>query len=201
MEDDYLAAALSVLPVGVFICQRGGYCVYINRAFLGSIGELDASTILGKSWLSIVHPDDQVPVSELWAKTCDDTFKLSAGPSMYRVRLRHHDGSYRRFDVNFVQMPGVHGSFIGTATDIEEVLRLAEEKQRAQYILGAVLSQLPRAVMVIDSSGSPLYHNPMMRLIWPSSDTGELSTLEEVKGCARHVDGRPVEPDEWPIIR
>ena len=112
-------------PVMVWVTERDGRCVYLNRRWYEYTGQTPEDA-LGFGWLRAVHPDDQqaAEATFLAANEQQKSFQLE-------YRLRRHDGEYRwaidaaspRFAAN-----GDFVGYIGSVIDIME-RKLAEQQR------------------------------------------------------------------------
>jgi diguanylate cyclase (GGDEF)-like protein/PAS domain S-box-containing protein len=177
-------------PLGIFVADAEGGCVYINGAY-EEISGLEFEQIVGTSWTASVHPDDRGRVLSAWrdATKNEEPFRLEC-------RFQRWDASVVWVRLNSAAMrdgPAPHGLVL-TVEDItdrktmESGLRAAEEalfeqKERAQVTLDSIGD----AVLTTDLQGRVTYLNLMAEAMtgW-SRGEAEGRPLEEV---FRIIDG------------
>lgn len=59
--------AFDECPIGTFVDDRAGNCLYVNQAFGNITGTMD---MLGDKWKDHLHPDDVRKAGETWAEFC-----------------------------------------------------------------------------------------------------------------------------------
>ncbi|HEY0327165.1 MAG TPA: PAS domain S-box protein, partial [Allosphingosinicella sp.] len=138
------------LPVMVWVTDRDGQCVYLNRHWYAYTGQSEAEA-LGAGWLDAIHPDDRDSAGEIF-------FAANAKHEPFRLeyRLRRTDGAYRwaidsgapRFGAN-----GEFAGFVGSVIDIEE-RRVAEDALReSEARFRAMADSAPAPVWVTGPEG------------------------------------------------
>lgn len=81
----------------------------------------------GRGWLDAVHPDDRGHMGDSWKRSDPPGLKFQA-----TVRIRRHDGIFRRMLIIGVPVLDVSGSireWVGTCTDIEDKLTLEDQRE------------------------------------------------------------------------
>jgi PAS domain S-box-containing protein len=73
-------------PVGLFVTDRGGACLFTNARFRLIAGLADGSAI-GRGWAATLHPDDRERVVEAW-----ETAAAARAPFLEEARFVHRDG-------------------------------------------------------------------------------------------------------------
>ncbi len=149
-------------PLGIFVSDAEGSCVYTNAAYQ-AISGLSFEQTLGTSWIMAIHPQDRQQVLADWRSTAHNDTTLSS-----EFRFQREDGSVVWTRVNSAAMHDgmqVHGH-VQTVEDIterkstESGLRAAEEAlfeetERAQVTLNSIGD----AVLVTDLLGNVTYLN------------------------------------------
>jgi PAS domain S-box-containing protein len=79
--------------------------------------------------------------------------------------------------------------------------RLRNEVEIERASLQSLVGHLPAGVLMADSMGKIILHNSQFEAIWrrPFRPTETVGTFSRWPGF--HGDGRPLRPDEWPIVR
>jgi diguanylate cyclase (GGDEF)-like protein/PAS domain S-box-containing protein len=162
-------------PLGIFVSDEQGSCVYTNAAY-HKISGLKFEQTLGTNWSVAIHPEDRQRVLAEWhdAARRDEPFWTE-------LRFLRNDGSVVWTRVNSAAMrDGMqpHGH-VQTVEDITERkltefgLRAAEEalfeeKERAQVTLNSIGD----AVLTTDLLGNVTYLNLVAEAItgWSSED-------------------------------
>lgn len=149
-------------PLGIFVSDRDGACVYTNAAYQKIVG-LDFEHTLGSDWQLAVHPEDrQRALAEWW--------NAAVGPTPYQSEVRFvlADGNNVWVRLNAAAMNDGAG-LLGHVLTVEDitarkaadlVLRMAEEalfaeKERAQVTLNSIGD----AVLTTDTAGNVTYLN------------------------------------------
>jgi diguanylate cyclase (GGDEF)-like protein/PAS domain S-box-containing protein len=149
-------------PLGIFVSDAAGGCVYTNAAYQ-KISGLSMEQTLGTRWSLAIHPEDRQRVLADWRATTQ-----SAAPFQTEFRFQRKDGSVVWTRVNSAAMRDgtrPHGH-VQTVEDItarkatEFGLRTAEEalfeeKERAQVTLNSIGD----AVLTTDLLGNVTYLN------------------------------------------
>ncbi len=149
-------------PLGIFVSDAEGSCVYTNAAYQ-RISGLSFEQTLGTSWSIAIHPEDRQRVLADWHAAAHSDASLRT-----EFRFQRDDGSVVWTRVNSAVMhDGMepHGH-VQTVEDITErkstefVLRAAEEalfeaKERAQVTLNSIGD----AVLTTDLLGNVTYLN------------------------------------------
>jgi len=188
-------------PLGIFVSDCEGVCVYTNTAYQKIVG-LDFDHTLGSDWQLAVHPEDRQRTQAEWRDA-------AVGPTPYQseVRFLLADGRIVWVRLNAAAMndgAGLLGQVL-TVEDISErkaadlVLRMAEEalyaeKERAQVTLNSIGD----AVLTTDIAGCVTYLNLVAETMtgWRRSDAlgRPLSEVFRiVDGASREVAANPAE--------
>jgi len=165
-------AMSDVSPLGIFVSDAQGGCVYTNPAYQ-KISGLTLEETLGTNWSTAIHPEDRERVLAEW--------RLAArGHALFQTEFRflRSDGSVVWTRVNSAAMDAGQGplGLVQTVEDISErksaefVLRAAEEalfaeKERAQVTLNSIGD----AVLTTDLQGNVTYLNLVAEAMtgWP----------------------------------
>lgn len=127
------------LPVIVWTHDNEGNATYFNPRWTEYTGMTLAETV-EKGPESLVHPDDRDAVVELFAEA-----RVSGRSFSTTYRLRSKDGTYRWHEAHVAPAKTESGkvtSFVGTAIDVDERTRAADEQRffiEATKVLGSSL--------------------------------------------------------------
>ncbi|PKO63364.1 MAG: diguanylate cyclase, partial [Betaproteobacteria bacterium HGW-Betaproteobacteria-17] len=149
-------------PLGIFVSNVEGSCIYTNAAY-HAIAGLTLEQTLGTNWSSAIHPEDRERVLAEWRDAA-----RGQAPFQTEFRFLQEDDSIVWTRVNSAAMLDGKKSFgrVQTVEDIsgrksaEFVLQAAEaalfeEKERAQVTLNSIGD----AVLTTDLSGKVTYLN------------------------------------------
>jgi diguanylate cyclase (GGDEF)-like protein/PAS domain S-box-containing protein len=186
-------------PLGLFVSDAQGGCVYTNAAYQGISG-LSFDDTLGTNWSMAIHPEDRERVLAEWRIAARDQ-----GPFQTEFRFLQGDDSVVWTRVNSAAMRDGEKSFglVQTVEDISERkliesgLRAAEEalfeeKERAQVTLNSIGD----AVLTTDLRGNMTYLNQVAEKMTGWSREAALGRpLDEVfkiiNGATREVAPNP----------
>ncbi|MHB1061175.1 MAG: EAL domain-containing protein [Thiobacillus sp.] len=151
-------------PLGIFVSDAEGSCIYTNAAYQ-TISGLTLEQTLGTNWSTAIHPEDRERVLAEWRDAA-----RGQAPFLTEFRFLQKDDSIVWTRVNSAAMFDGKKSFgrVQTVEDIsgrksaELVLQeaeaaLFEEKERAQVTLNSIGD----AVLTTDLSGKVTYLNPV----------------------------------------
>jgi diguanylate cyclase (GGDEF)-like protein/PAS domain S-box-containing protein len=147
-------------PLGIFVSDALGRCVYANAAYLAISGRASGQT-LGTSWSAIIHPVDSARVLAEWDEAASGETSFSS-----EARALREDGEVIWIRLNAAPLGDGKTGYVQTVEDItarkatESGLRAAEEdlfaeKERAQVTLNSIGD----AVLTTDLAGNVTYLN------------------------------------------
>lgn len=147
MEADF-RKLFDILPGLVWATGADGVINFVNRRWREYTGTT-VKELLERGWTATIHPRDIEWVREIWRAAVTE-----GSPAEFEMRLRRHDGVYRRFSVKaepFHDNVGRISGWYGVNTDIERQSRaeaqLEVEKQLLELVtrgvaLPEILNQL-----------------------------------------------------------
>jgi two-component system CheB/CheR fusion protein len=144
------------LPHLVWGCKPNGDCDYVSPQWVEHTG-VQESDLLGHGWMSVVHPQDRHGVQEQWHKAID-----SGTPFNLEFRIRNREGDYRWFRARAVPIRDDKGTLVkwyGTNTDIDDLKRVAVERERAANELAAMLEHVADPFLALDRELRVVYLN------------------------------------------
>ncbi len=144
----------------VFTFSPDGSWDYVNARIYETTGLLDG-TALGAGWIEALHPDDLDRVKQDLHEAV-----TSGSPLESKFRLRDPEGTYRRFIAQAHPLCDDAGRivrWIGTATDVDDLLKAEDELEQVnrknQAFLAKLAHDLRNAIAPIGNSAAIL-RNP-----------------------------------------
>lgn len=109
----FVTAILEASPVGMFLCNDAGDCLYVNPAYEKLTG-IDIDRMHGRNWEEVLHPEDRARVVTEWKLACavGAAFKITC-------RLVSGDGSIIWTKATASKVS--HDSFSGYIGTVENV--------------------------------------------------------------------------------
>lgn len=186
-SDERFRAMSDASPLGIFVSDAQGNCIYTNAAYHTISGQTLAET-LGTNWTSAIHPEDRMNAISAWSeavRNCApfvaDVRFLRKDKSMIWTRLNaamiHADKNQEK-SLGYVQIV----EDISDRKSIELILRVSEEtvfeqQERAQVTLNSIGD----GVLTTNLAGKVSYLNRVAETMtgWSLTDALGLP-LEEV---------------------
>jgi diguanylate cyclase (GGDEF)-like protein/PAS domain S-box-containing protein len=171
-ESRHRAAALDLVPAGIFETDAHGQCRFVNRRWQEYTG-VSGTAALGTGWANAVHPLDRDNVVAEWQAAVAERREFAL-----EFRFLRPDGAIRWAAGRASPICGKDGGvsgYIGTVTDVSAVVdeRLTQADERR--FVDAVLDIAGALVCVFDGEGRILRFNRACELL-----TGY--SFEEVRG-------------------
>ncbi|GEM49285.1 diguanylate cyclase [Deinococcus cellulosilyticus] len=209
-EKDF-ASLVANIPGIVYrcLCNQDWSMLYL----MGRMEEITghpAAEFLGqgaRSYASIIHPEDVDTVEREVMEAVDQHL-----PFDLQYRVQHKDGSdiwvHERGRATYsdegevLWLDGVILDITGRRLAEQDRSVLLEQVQQERTRLIDVLEQMPVAVWLAEApSGKLVFGNRQVHALWghPYIAAEDIQGYEEYR--AFHKDGRPVEPEEWPLAR
>ena len=152
-------------PLGIFVSDAEGNCIYTNGAYQ-KISGLSMEQTMGTRWSVAVHPDDRERVLADWHATAQSTASFRT-----EFRFQRQDGSVVWTRVNSAALEEGGARLHGHVLTVEDITArketefglhaieedLFEEKERAQVTLNSIGD----AVLTTDIAGNVTYLNVM----------------------------------------
>lgn len=178
-------------PLGIFVSDAEGECVYTNEAYQ-KISGLNLEQTLGTNWSMAIHPDDRQRVLSEWRAATQGkaTFHSEA-------RFLRTDGSvvWARLNAATMLDDGCSRGHVQTVEDISARKAaedaLFEEKERAQVTLNSIGD----AVLTTNLPGNVTYLNQVAEMM--TGWSYELAVGRPLSEVFRIIHGgtREVAPD------
>lgn len=165
------------------------------------------AVIVGQNVFSYTHPEELTHLQAAFANTLEN-----AGiATPLEMRIQHANGSWVYLETvanNLIADPHMRGIIINSREITERKRAEAERKQLLEQLemersrFEAVLRQLPTGVIIAEApSGKLILGNEQVEQIWRHSffESESIDQYREYFGF--HGDGRPLQPEEWPLAR
>lgn len=138
-HDFRFRALAEALPQNVFSTDAAGVHDFLNRRWFEFTGH-PYGPVTPEQWFDYLHRDDRRRTMTVWNECL-----ASGTPYDIEYRYRRHDGQYRWMRVMALPERDAEGRirrWFGTATDIHETKRLAEEREVVSAELGHRIKNL-----------------------------------------------------------
>ncbi|HWQ20332.1 MAG TPA: PAS domain S-box protein [Methanotrichaceae archaeon] len=198
---DELDAIFDAINEPVIIYDLLGTPVRSNFAAIFAFGVDPSRSGKDSPKPSLFYPDGRVVPYEDQPST-----RALKGDVVKGERFTFIDQDGRKMAIMATATPITSCSTISGAVavwhDITEVDQLTRQLDLERERLVAVLRQMPSGVMIAEApSGKLIMGNNKVRHIWrhPFLPAEEISGYSAYRGF--HLDGKPYQPDEWPLAR
>jgi PAS domain S-box-containing protein len=132
--------------------------------------------------------------------TAAEAFRHAGHRAFIAVPLTAHGETIGGFSLGFAERASPGGDNRGFLQALGAAAAAAIEQLRAHRLLEAVVSQMPVGVTVSDAGGRFLAMNARVREVWHGAAAAE-SIADYQQWHGFHSDGRPYEPEDWPMAR
>jgi PAS domain S-box-containing protein len=143
-------------PVGIFLTDTSGDCVFVNEAWRFMSG-LSPDEARGKGWDKAIHPDDRERVLAEWYAAAQEQ-----RPFALEYRMQRPDGTVFWLEGSAVTSRNAAGAstgYIGIVVDITE-RKIAEDKLReSEKRFRTLASHAPVGIFLTDAEGDTLFVN------------------------------------------
>ncbi len=143
-ESRHLRDVINTIPAYAWSAGQDGAIDFINERWLEFSGFSEEKAV-GWGWETAVHPDDRDRFLTAWRAAV-----ASGKPMESEARVRRTDGQYRWLLIRNVPSRDEHGKIVkwyGTSTDIEDLKRAEEQRDRLRQ-LEAELAHINRVSMM-----------------------------------------------------
>jgi len=201
-SEERFRAMSDASPLGIFVSDAEGSCVYTNAAY-HKISGLSLEQTLGTNWSMAIHPEDRERVLAEWRSAA-----RGQAPFQTEFRFLQKDESivWTRVNSAAILDGKKRSGLVQTVEDItdrksaEFVLRVAEEalfmeKERAQVTLNSIGD----AVLTTDTLGNVTYLNRVAEVMTGWSHDEALG--RPIAGVFNIVDGMTRLPTANPMLR
>src|ERR1700719_668993 len=154
-----LRQVIDTIPTLVWCTGPDGSTEFLNKRWHDYTGfSPEESRVRG--WQPTVHPED---LPRVVAK--GQELLASGQPGEVEARIRRHDGAFRWFLMRVEPLRDETGKIVrwyGTQTDIEALKQIEEKLREEDRELRRITDAIPQTIVVLDTSGVPIYANQAM---------------------------------------
>ena len=151
--DATLVRAVENAPVAIYYTDATGNITYVNPAYRRVFG-LTPEQSVNEEWAPGVHPDDRARMQEAWADFC-----RRPRPVRFEYRTETSTGGVRFFAEQVVATEGDNG-FVGTITDITDLVAARGDLRRVETLFRNTFEQAPIGIAYADRNGRFVHCNP-----------------------------------------
>ena len=155
---------------------------------------------LNQGWIKGLHPADVIPTLRIWAEC-----RRSGRPVDIEFRIGRGDGVWRWMRSRAAPRRDSAGNitrWYGTVEDIDDRKKAEQALRENEALLRAVFDAVPVGLIIAESPGNRIMmSNPRAEAILrrPISPGASIDSYRQ--SSLFHADGRPFEPDEYPLER
>ncbi|HZR92486.1 MAG TPA: PAS domain S-box protein [Gaiellaceae bacterium] len=148
--EEVFRALAAHTPVGIFLSDAEGRCVYVNRRWCELAG-LDPDGALGDGWMRALHPEDEARVRTEWAEA-----SRTGRPSVIEYRFRRPDDSVvpiEGFASPLRDGDGRLTGWVGTCLDLTDRRRAEAALREANRRVRDAFDNAPVGVALLGPDG------------------------------------------------
>ncbi|MEO6911934.1 MAG: EAL domain-containing protein [Edaphobacter sp.] len=154
---------------------------------------------LNHGWVKALHPDDVVPTLQKWADC-----RQSGHPLDIEFRVGHGDGVWRWMRSRAAPRRDTEGKIIrwyGMVEDIDDHKKAERALRESEALLRATFDAVPVGLLISEvPSGKIIMNNPRAETIFGRAVSPDEKIDTYRRPLAFHPDGRPLGPEEYPIV-
>src|SRR5271156_2278706 len=158
-SEDNLRQVIDTIPTLVWCTGPDGSTEFLNKRWHDYTGfSPEESRVRG--WQPTVHPED---LPRVVAK--GQELLASGQPGEVEARIRRHDGVFRCFLMRVEPLRDETGKIVrwyGVQTDIDDLKQIEEKLREEDRELRRITDAIPQTIVVLDTSGVPIYANQAM---------------------------------------
>jgi formate hydrogenlyase transcriptional activator len=158
-SEDSLRQVIDTLPALVWCTRPDGSTEFLNKRWHDYTGfSPEEARVHG--WQPTVHPED---LPRVVAK--GQELLASGQPGEVEARIRRHDGVFRWFLMRVEPLRDETGKIVrwyGVQTDIDDLKQIEEKLREEDRELRRITDAIPQTIVVLDTSGVPIYANKAM---------------------------------------
>ena len=158
-SEDSLRQVIDTLPALVWCTRPDGSTEFLNKRWHDYTGFAPEESRV-RGWQPTVHPQD---LPRVVAK--GQELLASGQPGEVEGRIRRHDGVFRWFLMRVEPLRDETGKIVrwyGVQTDIDDLKQIEEKLREEDRELRRITDAIPQTIVVLDTSGVPIYANKAM---------------------------------------
>jgi PAS domain S-box-containing protein len=189
-SDRRFRALASHAPVGLFLTDAQGHCLFVNERWCALTG-LTPAEAAGEGWAEALHPDDRERVFAEWSAAAAAGREFA---SEYRFQTPAGKVSWVIGSAAAVRSDaGEVIEYVGTVSDITERRLAEQEAERQGEWLKTTLASIGDAVIATDRTGAVTFMNRVAERLtgWTQAEA-EARPLPEVFRIINEVTRKPV---------
>lgn len=140
-------ATLAMLPLGAFETTPDGSWDFVTPAFVGMLGDLPTSSLLGREWLSRVHKDDFQRVLAEYRQA-----REFGRPWRQEFRMLAADGHIVHVGIDANPLPQDAGArgvrFVGLVKDRTQIVRAMEIANESDALVAQLQEAVREGIMI-----------------------------------------------------
>jgi PAS domain S-box-containing protein len=143
-------------PVGIFLTDTNGDCVFVNEAWRFMSG-LSPDEARGKGWAKAIHPDDRERVFAEWYAAAQEQRSFAS-----EYRIQRADGAVFWLEGSAVtsrNASGVSTGYIGIVVDITERRKAVDALRESEKRFRTLASHAPVGIFLTNAEGDTLFVN------------------------------------------
>ncbi|MHB8993983.1 MAG: PAS domain-containing sensor histidine kinase [Armatimonadota bacterium] len=203
-ENRYRTAS-ELIPYGFWTSDTTGDTTYVSRNFLELLG-LTFEQLKQLGWEQVFHPDDAASLLAEWYTAVAERRYFSN-----EFRVRTGEGGYHWILGRGMPLLNAEGQFVGYVgvnIDIAELKQAQHERELAlreleqeRRVLETTLEQMPAAVMAVAQPGSTVVKMNRQAREMLGTTAEEQRDLTDASLQLMELDGTPIPPEQWPLVR
>jgi diguanylate cyclase (GGDEF)-like protein/PAS domain S-box-containing protein len=183
-----LQAVNDASPLGLFMTDVAGNCIYVNRTYELMSGVV-ATEVMGDSWLRTLHPDEQDPAIEGWVMAIQ-----RRQPYQSVHRFLRSDGAvvWGSFKAVPMLVDGLVSGYVGSVDDITERREVEQALQASEQRLRLVTDNIPALISYVTADQRFEFGNRRYQQAFALSNADLAGmTAAEVLGAEVYAQSRP----------
>lgn len=191
-ESDELFHAIATLaPVGIYISDPEGNCIYANPAWCRMAG-LSLKEALGRGWIKGLHPDDRASVFAKWQQMTN-----AQGDWGMEYRFRTPDGKVTTVFGLAAPQCDAEGRilrYVGVNMDITDRIQAEESLQASEHYWRATFNAVSDGVSLVGADGQILNCNEAQAKLFGKSRAEIIGhrCFEVMHGTSQPIAGCPI---------
>lgn len=154
-REAFLEHFIEAMPNQVWSANTQGQVDFVGQQLSVFTGKSQEEIL--SDWLAVVHPDDRERTMAVWLHCVE-----SGQPYQVNFRIRRHDGVYVWFETRAIAQKDENGQvkyWLGSSTDIDDLLRLREESSRLAEQFRHTVESITDAFFTLDKAFRITYLN------------------------------------------